>query len=104
MSPSKTISVTHSSQSRTYWCGPSAVAMALRTIGVTSPTQTVLAGQLKTTTAGTAWSGVNVSTSPSTGRPVKDVLNNRTGRLPTMWRLTCPIARLQLRRRTTRIG
>lgn len=76
---SKYISVTHSSQSHTYWCGPSAVAMALRTIGVTSPTQTTLAGQLKTTTDGTAWSGVNVSTSPSTGRPVKDVLNNRIG-------------------------
>ena len=76
---SKVISVTHSSQSRTYWCGPSAVAMALRTIGVTSPTQTTLAGQLETTTNGTAWSGVNVNTSPSTGRPVKDVLNNRIG-------------------------
>lgn len=76
---SKYISVTHSSQSHTYWCGPSAVAMGLRTHGVTSPTQTTLAGQLKTTTDGTAWYGVNVSTSPSTGRPVKDVLNNRNG-------------------------
>lgn len=76
---SKTITVTHSSQSKTYWCGPSAVAMALRTIGVTSPTQTTLAGQLKTTMEGTAWYGVNVSTSPHTGRPVKDVLNNRIG-------------------------
>ena len=76
---SKYISVVHSSQSRTYWCGPSAVAMGLRAHGVTPPTQTTLASQLKTTTDGTAWPGVNVSTSPSTGRPVKDVLNNRIG-------------------------
>lgn len=76
---SKYISVLHSSQSHTYWCGPSSVAMGLRAHGVTSPTQTTLANQLKTTTDGIAWSGVNVSTSPSTGRPVKDVLNNRIG-------------------------
>lgn len=69
----------HSTQSKSYWCGPAAVAVALRSSGYTSPNQTTLANQLKTTTDGTAWSGVYVNTSPSTGRPVKDVLNNRIG-------------------------
>lgn len=73
----KILSATHSSQSKTYWCGPSAVAMALRAGGLTSPTQTVLAGQLKTTTNGTDWSGKNITAYPATGRPVKDVLNGR---------------------------
>lgn len=73
----KILSATHSSQSHTYWCGPSAVAMALRAGGLTSPTQTVLAGELKTTTNGTDWYGKNITAHPATGRPVKDVLNGR---------------------------
>lgn len=74
---SKLLAATHSSQAYTYWCGPAAVRSALLIEGV-NVTQTPLSTQLKTTLQGTAWSGVNVSTSPITGRPVPDVMNNRT--------------------------
>ncbi len=61
-----------------YWCGPAAVSEALGQRGI-SLSQTLAASQLKTDASGTAWSGIYVSTSPSTGYPVADVMNNRTG-------------------------
>jgi hypothetical protein len=64
-------------QQNGYWCGPAAVSEALSHRGI-SLSQASTASQLKTNTSGTAWSGVYVSTSPSTGYPVADVLNNRT--------------------------
>ena len=61
-----------------YWCGPAAVSEALGQRSY-SLSQTSAASQLKTDATGTAWSGIYVSTSPSTGYPVADVMNNRTG-------------------------
>lgn len=63
-------------QQTSYWCGPAAVSEALAHQSV-SLSQTNTATQLKTNTTGTAWSGVYVSTSPSTGYAVADLLNNR---------------------------
>jgi hypothetical protein len=58
-------------QSKNYFCGPAAVHEALDALGV-SLTQTAAAAALRTTSAGTAWSGGG--TKPS-GYPVPDVLN-----------------------------
>lgn len=62
-------------QATSYYCGPAAVSEALAHLGI-SVSQTTAASQLRTTTAGTAWSGVyaNVTTA-KTGYPVPDVLN-----------------------------
>jgi hypothetical protein len=64
----------------TWWyCGPAAVSEAIdarQHAGFVS--QDELANQLKTTSdSGTAWYGIWVDTSPSTGYPIPDVLNNR---------------------------
>jgi hypothetical protein len=58
-------------QSTSYYCGPASVHEALGAVGV-SLSQAAAAAALRTTTAGTAWSGGG--TSPS-GYPVPDVLN-----------------------------
>lgn len=63
-------------QSKSYYCGPAAVHEALDALGV-SLTQTAAAAVLRTTSAGTAWSGGG--TRPS-GYPVPDVLNAYQGR------------------------
>lgn len=63
-------------QSTSYYCGPAAVHEALGALGV-SLTQSAAASALRTTTAGTAWSGV--ATRPS-GYPVPDVLNANQSR------------------------
>lgn len=65
-------------QATNYWCAPAAVYELLNAIGISS-TQSGLATKLKTTTAGTAWYGVYVDTSPSTGWPVEDILNYKVG-------------------------
>lgn len=65
-------------QINSYYCGPAAVHEALGSVGIGS-TQSGLGSALKTNSNGTAWYGVYVSSSPSTGWPVEDVLNNRVG-------------------------
>lgn len=57
-----------------YYCGPAAVSMALVSMG-RPRSQSSTASLLKTTTAGTAWSGVHAAVPSSTGYPVRDVLN-----------------------------
>lgn len=65
-------------QSSEVWCGPTAVLQAILTLHPNSPsTQSGLATALKTNSDGTAWSGPLVDSSPSTGYPVPDILNNR---------------------------
>jgi hypothetical protein len=59
-------------QTENYYCGPAAVHEALDALGV-SLTQSAAASALRTTTGGTAWSGVG--TRPS-GYPIPDALNN----------------------------
>ena len=62
-------------QATSYYCGPAAVSEALAHLGI-SASQSTVAAQLRTTTAGTAWSGVNANVSTAkTGYPVPDVLN-----------------------------
>ena len=63
-------------QKTSYWCGPASVNEALGQTG-NWYTQEQLASELKTTTAGTAWSGGG--TSP-TGFPVPDVMNRHQSR------------------------
>jgi hypothetical protein len=58
-------------QSKNYFCGPAVIHEALDALGV-SLTQSAAAAALRTTSVGTAWSGVG--TKPS-GFPVPDVLN-----------------------------
>jgi hypothetical protein len=65
-------------QIENYYCAPASVAEALDALGL-AVSQPGLASRLKTTTDGTAWYGVYVDTSPSTGWPVEDVLNYRVG-------------------------
>lgn len=60
------------------WCGPATVSEALGQRSLYLD-QNSSASQLKTDASGTAWSGIYVSTLPSTGYPVADVMNNRTG-------------------------
>lgn len=78
---SATLTKNQQTQVYDYWCGPAAVLQAILTLHPNSPsTQSGLAsndGGLKTTTDGTAWSGIYVTSSPSTGHPVPDILNNR---------------------------
>ena len=63
-------------QRNAVWCGPAAVSEALAHQGVTL-TQENAVTQLKTDSTGTAWYGPIVATTPHTGYPVADVLNNR---------------------------
>jgi hypothetical protein len=58
-------------QKTSYWCGPASVHEALGQLH-REFSQGILAPELGTTTAGTAWSGGPTST----GHPVPDVLNN----------------------------
>jgi hypothetical protein len=58
-------------QKTPYWCGPASVHEALGQLHH-EYSQQILAPELGTTTAGTAWSGGPTST----GHPVPDVLNN----------------------------
>lgn len=67
-------------QLNSYYCGPAAASMALRIRGL-SVSQTTMAGHLRTTTNGTAWSGVNanVPSNYQTGYPMPDAMNYRLG-------------------------
>lgn len=67
-------------QTTSYYCGPAAVAEALGALG-TSISQSSAANLLKTTTDGTAWSGVNAKVTSPTGYPVPDVMNYKWGKL-----------------------
>jgi hypothetical protein len=71
------LGVHHSAESVYYYCGPAAVRSALLQRGV-DVTQTPLANQMHTTSiAGTAWIGINADVPNPSGRPVRDVLNQR---------------------------
>lgn len=63
-------------QQTTYWCGPAAEAEALGLLSLTY-LQSSEATALKTTTSGTAWSGVNANVSAQfqTSHPMRDVLS-----------------------------
>lgn len=65
-------------QVNSYYCGPATMQEALGHEGI-SKTQSTLGGLLKTDSSGTAWSGVYVNGSPSTGRPMQDILNQQLG-------------------------
>ena len=70
-------------QSNGYYCGPASTSEALGLSSI-SLSQASAASLEKTTSGGTAWSGVNANV-PSqylTGYPVRDVLNYKHG---TMW-------------------
>jgi hypothetical protein len=73
---SASIAANQTPQATSYYCGPASVHEALSAVGV-SLSQATAASALRTTTAGTAWSGGG--TSPS-GYPVPDVLNRYQGR------------------------
>jgi hypothetical protein len=73
---SASIAANQAPQETSYYCGPAAVHEALGAVGV-SLSQAAAASALRTTTAGTAWSGGG--TSPS-GYPVPDVLNRYQSR------------------------
>ena len=72
----KLIAQNQQGQQTGYWCGPAAESEAIGILGA-SYSQSSEASYLKTTTNGTAWSGVNanVPTSFQTGYPMRDVLN-----------------------------
>lgn len=74
--PSDSIAKDHEAQTTSYYCGPAAVKEALGQLGI-GGIQGDLASALRTTTDGTAWSGVNANVPHSTGYPVPDVLNDR---------------------------
>jgi hypothetical protein len=63
-------------QNNSYYCGPAAVSetLSMRSVALS---QDAAAGQLKTNSSGTAWSGVNanIPSSWNTGYPVPDVIN-----------------------------
>jgi hypothetical protein len=65
-------------QQTSYWCGPATLVESLGQKGATM-TQSSAAGYLKTTTSGTAWSGVNASVPNPTGYPMRDVMNWKLG-------------------------
>jgi hypothetical protein len=73
---SASIAANQTPQATSYYCGPASVHEALGAVGV-SLSQAAAASALRTTTAGTAWSGGG--TSPS-GYPVPDVLNRYQSR------------------------
>lgn len=73
---SASIAANQAPQATSYYCGPASVHEALGALGV-SLSQAAAASALRTTTAGTAWSGGG--TSPS-GYPVPDVLNRYQSR------------------------
>jgi hypothetical protein len=73
---SASIAANQTSQATSYYCGPASVHEALDAVGV-GLSQAAAASALRTTTAGTAWSGGG--TSPS-GYPVPDVLNRYQSR------------------------
>jgi len=63
-------------QQTSYWCGPAAVSEAIGLLGYVY-SQGTEASLLKTTTGGTAWSGVNANVPAQfqTGYPVRDVID-----------------------------
>jgi hypothetical protein len=73
---SASIAANQAAQTTSYYCGPASVHEALGAVGV-ALSQSAAASALRTTTAGTAWSGGG--TSPS-GYPVPDVLNRYQSR------------------------
>ena len=72
------INIVQQPQQTSYWCGPATVTELLTWKGV-SITQSQAATLLKTTTDGTAWSGVNISVPSPTGYPVADAMNYKVG-------------------------
>jgi len=71
----KSLKGTQAAQQTYYWCGPAAVAGALKVRGV-SLSQRSTASLLRTTVDGTDWSGTNAAVPKKyqTGYPVADVL------------------------------
>ena len=72
------INIVQQPQQTSYWCGPATVTELLTWKGV-SISQSQAATLLKTTTDGTAWSGVNISVPSPTGYPVADAMNYKVG-------------------------
>lgn len=66
------LAATQQGQQTPYWCGPAAVSEALAIKGI-SLSQSAAASLLRTTTDGTAWSGVYANVPNPTGYPVPDV-------------------------------
>lgn len=72
------LSASHQSQINSYYCGPAALVISFMNRGI-SMTQSQAGSLLKTTTAGTAWSGVNAAVPNPTGYPMRDVYNYKLG-------------------------
>ncbi|MEU7025034.1 hypothetical protein ABZ990_31040 [Streptomyces sp. NPDC046203] len=65
-------------QQTSYWCGPAAfVAVQSAHDGVGGRSQQDAATLLKTSTAGTAWYGIDIDVPGATGYPMADALNYR---------------------------
>ncbi|MEV6107572.1 hypothetical protein AB0M28_23140 [Streptomyces sp. NPDC051940] len=68
----------HQSQINSYYCGPATLVITQSAHDeVAGRSQTTAGDQLNTTTAGTAWYGVNADVPNPTGYPMVDVLNYR---------------------------
>jgi hypothetical protein len=72
------LSASHQSQINSYYCGPATLVISFMNRGI-SMTQSQAGSLLRTTTAGTAWSGVNAAVSNPTGYPMRDVYNYKLG-------------------------
>lgn len=68
----------HQSQQTSYWCGPAALVITQSAHDeVGGRSQRDAATLLKTTTAGTAWYGIDINVPGPTGYPMVDALNYR---------------------------
>ncbi|WP_370411775.1 hypothetical protein [Streptomyces fradiae] len=68
----------HQSQQTSYWCGPAALVITQSAHDeVGGRSQRDAATLLKTTTAGTAWYGIDINVPDPTGYPMVDALNYR---------------------------
>ncbi|MEU8759068.1 hypothetical protein [Streptomyces sp. NPDC048659] len=68
----------HQSQQTSYWCGPAALVITQSAHDeVAGRSQQAAATLLRTTTAGTAWYGVDIDVPNPTGYPMADALNAR---------------------------
>ncbi|WP_240929888.1 hypothetical protein [Streptomyces coryli] len=66
------------SQINSYYCGPATLVITQSAHDeVGGRSQTAAGNELNTTTAGTAWYGINADVPNPTGYPIPDVLNNR---------------------------
>lgn len=74
----RTSGALHQSQQTSYWCGPAALVITQSAHdGVGGRSQKDAAALLRTTTAGTAWYGIDIDVPKPTGYPMADALNRR---------------------------